>query len=152
MEDLSNVVYAMGRFFRVVYTIGEGGPDPNSKLGKRICDSFFTLRNKVIEETGLNSMYKEWNEEFDKLYGKRDNYIEYDQYRKFMCDKINEYLKDFNSKGYCVRIEADPDEDGDLVGYFKWPMIVDGKSKVKEIKISALLYPVGVRFKDVKKV
>ena len=122
MEDL----------YKVLFTIGEGGPSPDSILGKRIADSFTIIRNKAINETGLNDMYPIWNRVYDKMYGE-ENHENDAQYWKWMSERINEFLRDFNERGYCIRIVADPDDLCDLVGYFNWP--IGGKDK--DVKISS---------------
>lgn len=102
-------------------------------------ETFFQLRNKVINS--LNPHYEEWNDEYARLYPdipvwNQEKERNSEEYIKFICEKQDAILKQFDNDNPFVKIRSSFEEDGDLIGI--------GKGGLKEVTITMYFKPVYI--------
>lgn len=102
-------------------------------------ETFFQLRNKVIDS--LNPHYERWNKDYDILYPgipawdpEKEDVSE--EYTKFICEKQDAILEQFDDENPFVKVRSNLKEGGDLMGV--------GKGGLKEVTIVMYFKPVDI--------
>lgn len=97
----------------IIFTCSDDVPELVKKI---TATEFMVARNKAIDL--LNPNYKKWNDEFEKEYGKFDNY-NIPKYNNFIRNKMDEILKDFNETNR-KRVKLYANSECDIAGWFNY--------------------------------
>lgn len=96
--------------------IGISEEDLGESRKQRIINEFLALRETFVDK--VNPMYESWNAAYtDAVSGEDD-----EAYNNYIMEKHKPYLQIINKAakihGFCVRLDNNPDEPGDICGDF----------------------------------